>query len=172
MLETVPLPLEWNALVAELARRYPGFRVEPKERHPLVRALFRGFTFTLARTVYMDAARIGTAEGAATLRHEAVHVADWARYGLLLWLSQLVLPVGPSLRAFWEWRAYRETLRVELERTGALPDAFLEAVARNFTGPRYAFMLPVPPLVRRLLRRERARLLAARAAAAGVVDSG
>lgn len=154
--------LEWARLVADLSRRYPGFRVEPKERHPLVRRLFRNFTFTLRRTVFMDEALIGTPEGAATLRHEAVHVGDWARFGLLLWVSQLLLPAGPSLRAFWEWRAYRESMRVELERTGGLSDAYLAHLERIFTGPRYAWMLPVPPLVRRLLRRERARLLAER----------
>lgn len=158
----MPAPHDWTALVGELERRYPGLRVEPKERHPLVRFLFRGFTFTLGRTVFMDAALIGTPEGAATLRHEAVHVHDWVRFGVLLWASQLLLPVGPSLRAFWEWRAYRESMRVELERTGTVSDAYLRHLERIFTGPRYAFMLPIPPLVRALLRRERSRLLAER----------
>jgi hypothetical protein len=141
----------------------------------VIRALFRSFTLTLRRTVYMDAALIGTAEGAAILRHEAVHVADWVRFGPLLWISQLLLPVGPSLRAFWEWRAYRESMRVELARTGALPDAYLARLERIFTGPRYAWMLPFPPLVRRLLRRERDRLVLERrerdAAARAVRDS-
>jgi hypothetical protein len=142
----------------------------------VIRVLFRSFTLTLRRTVYMDAALIGTPEGAAILRHEAVHVDDWVRFGPLLWISQLLLPAGPSLRAFWEWRAYRESMRVELERTGAVSDAYLARLERIFTGRRYAWMLPFPPLVRRLLRRERARLvLESRerdAAARAVRDSG
>jgi hypothetical protein len=161
----VSRPLDWTAVVADLERRHPGFRVEPKERHPVIRALFRNFTLSLGRTVYMDAALIGTPEGAATLRHEAVHVDDWARFGPLLWISQLLLPVGPSLRAVWEWRAYRESMRVELERRGALSDAYLARLERIFTGPRYAWMFPVPPLVRALLRRERDRVVAERDAA-------
>lgn len=93
------------------------------------------------------------------LRHEGVHVADQWRWGVLFYLSYfLPLYLGPfTLRAWWEWRAYREDVRDEVERTGRLSAGTRERVVRAFTGRVYLWMWPFPSFMRRLVDREAAR---------------
>jgi hypothetical protein len=114
---------------------------------------FRFSAITLGRTVLLQRDVAGTARGAATLRHEAVHARDFARVGPLLWLTYVLpFPVGPlSLRWWWELRAYRESLRALGELHGELRPADVEWAVRQFTGRAYLWMLPFPGLVRRLL---------------------
>lgn len=94
------------------------------------------------------------------LRHEAVHVADQRRWGVLFYLSYL-LPIylGPlTLRAWWEWRAYREDVRDEIERRGYLTVETRERIVRAFAGRLYLWMWPFPRHVRRLIQRECSRV--------------
>ena len=96
----------------------------------------------------------------ATLRHEAVHVADMRRFPVFFQLSYaLLLPAGLTMRAFWEWRGYTETLRAHFEVHGAIDDALLDEIAERFTGPDYLYMLPFPGLVRRRLDVLRQRII-------------
>ena len=98
-----------------------------------------------------------------TLRHEAVHLRDMRRFPVLFHVSYLaLLPAGLTMRAVWEWRGYRETLRVYAELDGDISDAQLDYIARCFTGPDYLYMCPFPRFVRRRLEAERARLLGRR----------
>lgn len=108
---------------------------------------------TLGRTVWMDADLIETDRGAPVLRHEAVHVRDQARWGVLFFVSYFVLPIGPSVRALWEARAYRETLRYIATNSPWQRDWAVEWVSSRFTGPSYGFMFPFPSLVRRWCRK-------------------
>lgn len=97
----------------------------------------------------------------STLRHEAVHLRDARRFPVFFQLSYLLLlPTGLTLRAWWEWRAYTETLRVELELHGRIYEQTLIEIAACFTGPDYLFMWPFPRVVKARLRRLAARLTA------------
>jgi hypothetical protein len=111
-------------------------------------------------TVYLRHRLLGTDEGADILRHEAQHVRDWRRFGLLFWLTYLAaLPAGPSLRAFWEWRAYRVSLRAAFERRGAVDAATRAWVVRQFAARApYLWMWPFRRQVRRWVDAECRRL--------------
>lgn len=109
---------------------------------------------TLGRRVFLRPELRGTRYGHDVLRHEAVHVRDQRRWHVLWWLSYLLLlPAGPGLRAVWEWRAYRVTLRAEHERLGRVTEATRAYVARMLSGPAYLWMLPAPRFARRLVDR-------------------
>jgi hypothetical protein len=114
----------------------------------------------IGSTVYLRRQLRDTPDGEDILRHEAQHVRDWRRFGPLLWLSYLLcLPAGPSLRAFWEWRAYRVTLRAAFERHGRVDEAVRADVAAQFAhGAPYLWMWPFPRQVRRWVDRECRRL--------------
>jgi Domain of unknown function (DUF4157) len=105
----------------------------------------------IGSTVYVRRRHLLGPEGEDLLRHEAQHVRDWQRFGPLLWLSYLLLlPAGPSLRAFWEWRAYSVSLRAAHERQGRVDEATREFVVRQFTcAAPYLWMWPFPRQVRR-----------------------
>lgn len=169
---------ELDAYVDALARELPGFAVRYKDESRLQRLIARlvwpfnrtyltHYTTVMFGRVYFPsrawAARMHPADLYRTLRHEAVHLRDARRWPGWFQLSYLLLPpVGPGLRARWEWRAYAESLRVDLELTGEITDATLEQIARRFTGPDYLFMDPRPRSIRRRLWALRARLLAER----------
>lgn len=163
------------AFEAELARTLPRFAVRYKDESRLQRLIGRllrplcptyltQYTTVMFGKVYFPSrawrARVGPVAVYRILRHEAVHLRDARRWPLVFESSYLVgLPTVLTARAWWEWRAYRETLRVELELTGDIPDALLDHVQARFTGRDYGFMCPFPRFVRRRLERERARLL-------------
>jgi hypothetical protein len=119
---------------------------------------------TIGSTVYVRRALRGGPEGEDLLRHEAQHVRDWRRFGLLFWASYLLLlPAGPSLRALWEWRAYRVSLRAAFERHGRVDEATRAWVVGQFTrGRLYGWMWPFPGQVRRWVDAECERLVAGR----------
>lgn len=160
-------------LLAELHDEFRTFRLIPKERSWLMRGLYHGllmrwwcpdflthYTTVLLARVYLPEALIGTDAAYRVLRHERVHMRDCFRSGVVPFVVSylLLLPAGLTCRALWEMRGYTESLRVELEDTGAISGATLEHVARQFTGSSYLFMCPFPGLVRRWLLRVKARL--------------
>ncbi|MBX3246529.1 MAG: hypothetical protein KF901_05040 [Myxococcales bacterium] len=91
-----------------------------------------------------------------TLRHEAVHLRQFARLGLLgaslLYLLP-VLPLGLAWgRARLEWEAYAETFRATAEvhgREAAHAPALRAHVRRQFTSGAYGWMWPFPQVVDR-----------------------
>jgi hypothetical protein len=105
----------------------------------------------IGSTVYVRRALLGSGELEDLLRHEAQHVRDWRRFGLLFWLTYLLaLPAGPSLRAFWEWRAYRVSLRAAFERHGVVDEATRAWVVGAFcSAAPYWWMWPFRRQVRR-----------------------
>lgn len=173
-------PAEVAALEAALRRALPRFDVRYKEDSRLQRligALLRPFndrylshyTTVMFGVVWFPSrawrAEAGPAAIYEILAHEAVHLRDARRFPVLFELSYLLLlPTGITARAFWEWRAYRETLRVHAALHGHIPDSLLGSIERRFTGPDYLFMWPFPRMVRRALERARAEALAERAA--------
>jgi hypothetical protein len=163
-------------LEARLAAELPRFAVRYKDEsrlqqviarlvRPFNRTYLTQYTTVMFGRVYLPSRAWCERQGPETvyriLRHEAVHLRDARRWPGLFHVSYLVLlPAGLTMRAFWEWRAYAETLRVEAELTGDISDGLLSHVERCFTGPDYLFMCPFPGWVRARLRRLRTRLLA------------
>jgi hypothetical protein len=166
-------PADVEAYERELAAELPGFAVAYKDESRVQRVLARllwpfnrhyltGYTTVMFGRVYFPSRAWREAAGAEriykTLRHEAVHLRDARRFPLLFQLTYLfVLPSVLTLRALWEWRAYAETLRVEHELHGPIPDRLLDDITARFVGPDYLFMCPFPRFVRRRLEALRRR---------------
>ena len=162
------------AYEAELQRELPRFRVCYKDESRLQQTIggllrpFNGrylshYTTVMFGRVYFPSRRWRDEQGPAAvyriLRHEAVHLRDMRRFPLLFQLSYLFLfPAGLTVRAWWEYRAYVETLRVEWELSGRIDDAVLDGIVRRFTGPEYLYMCPFPRWIRRRLEAVRSQL--------------
>jgi hypothetical protein len=162
-----------EALREELARRERPVRIVKKSAAWHQRAAAVGlrivtlggqrtylshYVTTLGHTIYVpddfDAWEPGRAW--EILRHEAVHVAQFERYGwiaMVLLYGVLPLPLGLAyFRARLEWEAYRETLRAVAELEGieaARSPALRDQIVRRFTGPDYGWMWPFPRAIRR-----------------------
>jgi hypothetical protein len=184
-----------EALVAALRAEFPGLHFVDKAHDPVsrlidlaLRAVTLGgqsgyldrYVTTLGRTIYLPSGFSARDEDEryCVLRHEAVHLRQFARYGYVgMTVRYLVpllppgLPLGFALgRARLEWEAYAETLRAIAEVRG--PEALCEPglraeIVRQFTGPAYGWMWPFPSVVRRWYDREVARILDAARATSG-----
>ena len=153
---------EW--LVKAIKNEFPNFEVVPKSSSWLMKGLY---TFSLMRfwnphfmevyitalfgKVYMPERFIGTQIGYEVLRHEYVHLRDAARFPVLFELSYLFLPLPVifTLRAYWEYRGYCESLLAEYERLGYVRASSLDFIVKQFTGSSYLWMFPFPKLLRR-----------------------
>lgn len=160
----------WASTVLELKDRFPKFRIVIKDRSTLMRffgLLLRPFnpgfmdfyTVTLGQTVYMPRWMHGTDNGAKILRHEAVHIGDSIKFGLLYYLSYIILPIGPSFRAIWELRAYTETMQIEYNLYGHVKETTIKFIAGQFTESSYLWMFPFPKTIDKILRKRADRLI-------------
>jgi hypothetical protein len=116
------------------------------------------YVTTLGHTIYVpdDFDDWPAPRAVEILRHEAVHVAQFERYGwvvMVLLYGILPLPMGLAwFRARFEWEAYEETLRAvaEIEGLAAARSPALRAeIVRRFTGPDYGWMWPFPRMIER-----------------------
>jgi hypothetical protein len=152
--------------IAQIHGEFPRFRIVPKARDPLSRAiavLLRVITLggqrqylshyhtVIGYTLYVPASWETTSDvdRVILLRHERVHLLQRRRYGFggmaLLYLLPF-FPVGLAYgRARLEWEAYEETLRATAEHYGLsavrAPELRAKLVER-FTGPDYGWMWP------------------------------
>lgn len=165
-----------DALIAALRRELPGFAVRFKDESRLQRALgwllrpinrryLTHFTTVMGGQVWFPSrAAFRATDPAAiyvTLCHEAVHLHDARRFPLLFELSYvLLLPVGVTARSYWEFRAYRESMRVWLALHGSVSDPMIEVLVAHFTGPEYFYMCPFPVWIRARLCAARDRMAA------------
>lgn len=172
-----------DAYVATLAARYPGFAIVPKRgarSQALVGRLLALATLGAARGYVSSfhttwGNRIYVCDGwermdanarYVLLRHEAVHLAQFARYGtagMAAIYAGWPLPVGLAYaRARLEWAAYAETVTATLEVYGpaALTPALREDILSAFTGPDYGWMWPFRKQVARWYDAHVAALLA------------
>lgn len=128
-----------------------------------MRSYLTHYVTTLGHTIYVpddfDAWRPERA--LEILRHEAVHVRQFERYGwigMVLLYGLLPLPMGLAYgRARLEWEAYAETLRAIAEVEGiaaARSTAVHDEIVRRFTGPDYGWMWPFPNAVKRWINEE------------------
>jgi len=107
------------------------------------------YVTTIGRTIYVpdDWERWPIESRVEILRHELVHVAQFARYGLVpMAIAYLLFPLPVGLawcRMRLEREAYEETLRAAYERGGkAACDALRDEITLRFVGPDYLWMWP------------------------------
>lgn len=157
----------------ELRREIPRLRIVHKRDDGLSRlidellrvitlgrqsAFMTRYVTTIGRTLYLPSNwdERSDEDRYVTLRHEAVHLRQFRRWGLivmtLLYLLP-ILPMGLALgRARLEWQAYAETLRATAEVKGleAAEDARLhDHIVHQFTSGAYGWMWPFPRTLRR-----------------------
>jgi hypothetical protein len=144
-------------LVHAIKEEFPDFEVIPKLNSKLMWACYyfglmrfwnpyfmERYITTAFGKVYMPAELIGTEIGADVLRHELVHLRDAKRWGILFYSSYLLFPLPAifTMRAYWEYRGYCESLRCEYERYGVVYSESLNYYVSLFTGPAYLWMCP------------------------------
>ncbi len=162
-----------DALIAEIRREFPAFRIVAKETSALQRAIDvalrivtlgaqRSYLTTyhtvLGSTLWVPSSWPSSTDEAryVLLRHERVHLRQRRRYGFLpfafLYLVPF-LPIGLAWgRARLEWEAYVETLRATAEAKGldaARDRALHDEIVRRFTSGDYGWMWPFPRTIRR-----------------------
>lgn len=149
--------LKFNEFVEEIKVEFPKFQLVKKEDSKLMRLIFavtlmrfwnpyfmEDYITTLFGKVYMPFRVIGTAAGYDILRHERVHLRDAARFPILFELSYILLPLPAvfTMRAYWEYRGYCESLLAEYERYGNVRRIAIEYYVHIFAGPTYLWMCP------------------------------
>ncbi len=159
----------YRTLVAELEAE--GVRLLPKDRvwHQRVidvlltivtlgaqGSFLDRYVTTIGRTIYLTPnwASRTAADRYATLRHEAVHLRQFRRWGLVpMAVAYLLLPLPFGLAWFrmrLEREAYAETVRIQHELGGrAATDAIRAHVIRQFTSGSYGWMWPFPRSIAR-----------------------
>jgi hypothetical protein len=157
-------------LDAEYAELAASLRIVPKDRvwhqraiHHLLRVVTLGaqssyldrYVTTIFHTIYVtpDWESRALVDRYATLRHEVVHVRQFERWGLLMPLLYLLVPLPFGLawcRMRFERAAYEETLRVHHQLGGRAAVERLRAhVIAQFTSGAYGWMWPFPRAVER-----------------------
>lgn len=79
------------------------------------RRVLEEYWITIGRTIYHPASVSDPYLYPRVVEHELVHVRQWERWGVLLWLSYLLLPLPFGL-AWFRWRWEREAYLVHLEQ--------------------------------------------------------
>jgi hypothetical protein len=164
--------LTYDKIVFELKVEFPKFKIVQKDKSWLMwfqyyamlmflwnKVYMTDFITVFGNTVYMPLSFIGTKDGADVLRHERVHMRDsrgWMKIPYCI--SYIMLPIGPSGRAYWEFRAYVETMQACYDRYGFIPDDFIDFITDIFTGPKYLFMFPFPKTIRKWLLEARTKI--------------
>ena len=116
------------------------------------------FTTTFGERVYLPKVweRLSDQERYLTLRHEAIHMRQFRRFGWLgmgLLYTLPLFPIGFAAgRAYLEWEAYRESLIAiaELRGIDAVKDPGVTShIVSQFTSAAYGWMWPFPGFWRR-----------------------
>jgi hypothetical protein len=109
------------------------------------------YVTTIGRTIYVtpDWHARSAVDRYLTLRHEAVHVAQFRRYRLLpMAVAYLLLPLPFGLswcRMRLERQAYEETVRAAFELGGRpLAESMRAQIIDQFTSAAYGWMWPFP----------------------------
>jgi hypothetical protein len=157
-------------LQADYARLAATVRIVRKDRvwhqraiHQLLRVVTFGaqaayldrYVTTFWSTVYVtpDWEARAIEDRWATLRHELVHVRQFERWGVLMAIAYLLLPLPIGLAWFrmrFEREAYEETLRAWHQLGGrAAVERLRGHVCGQFTSGAYGWMWPFPRAIER-----------------------
>ena len=146
-------------IVEEIKKEFPSFEVIDKKKSILMRLLFNIalmrlwnphfmelYVTVMFGKVYMPDNLIGTYTGYQILRHERVHLRDAKRWPVLFELSYLLFPLPfiITMRAYWEYRAYCESLIVQFETYGYVYQGTIDFIVTQFTSSYYLWMFPFP----------------------------
>jgi hypothetical protein len=156
----------YDALLHEIRREFPDFRLMRKDCSPLsllIDRALRILTFgaqrgyldcyqtTIGSTVYVtpDWDQLTAAQRYITMRHERVHLRQFRRYtrpGMALLYLFVPLPAGLAwFRAHFEKQGYAETIRAAAEVHGITyvqEPRFRGYVIEQFMGGAYGWMWP------------------------------
>lgn len=149
----------WDEYIFQCQREFPKLRVRDYDDSWFFRILRRlGWSMAATswyNTVFMEKDYIGTDRGLGIMKHEMVHIRDMHKWHILFFLSYFFLPIGPSFKAFWEWRAYKIDLIEmwnEYFRFFADPEYkdysdqiighYRDWIVNTFSGSSYAWMWP------------------------------
>jgi hypothetical protein len=157
--------------VEQLKIEFPKFQLIEKENSKLMKFLnffiklwnpdfMEQYTMVLGYKVYMPLVARDTLVGYEILRHEAVHMRQFKKWWLLQTISYSILSIGLSLRAYWEYKAYCESMKVRIELGWPVDDDYIDWVVSQFTGPAYSFMWPSKASLTAKFKAERTKLLA------------
>lgn len=159
----------------QLRGEFPKLRVVDKDASSFCKILDRAlrvitfggqsafmtrYVTTIGHTIYVPTgwSERDEADRYATLRHEAVHLRQFRRYGRIGMSVMYLLPILPMGlawgRARLEWQAYEETLRAVAELQGIEAARALKPhIMRQFVGAAYGWMWPFPRAVGRWVDR-------------------
>jgi hypothetical protein len=163
----------YQALLDDIRREFPRFRVVDKRDSRLHRAIDRllrivtfgqmrsyleGYQTTIGMRVYVtsDWATRSDEQRYVTMRHERVHLRQFARWSTpLMGLCYVLLPLPAGLaffRAHWEKAAYAESIRAAAEVWGLAhveDPRYRNHVIAQFTTASYGWMWPFPQHMQR-----------------------
>jgi len=154
---------EFNNYVEQIKLEFPNFEVIPKDESFLMKLAYYGLlmkfwnpTFmttyitVLFGKVYMPRNFIGIPVMVDVLRHELVHLRDAKKFPFLFELTYVLfpLPIVFTMRAYWEFRGYCESIRAISERYGYVSENNIDFFVEQFTGPSYLWMCPFPKFVK------------------------
>ncbi len=159
---------KFEAYVSELKAELPRFAIRFKNQSWVMRVLgwllffnrrfMTSYTTTMFGKVYFPSetwlSETGPLRAYRMLRHEAVHLRDARRFPILFQLTYLlILPTVFTMRAFWEYRAYKESIRVVWETEGRVPQGLIDVIVKQFTTAAYLWMFPFGRFLRRRFQR-------------------
>jgi hypothetical protein len=160
------LESRYQALLRDIEREFPGFRIVRKDLSWLQRAIhvtlailtlggqrryLTSYQTTIRRTVYVTCAfhELPAAQRYITMRHEREHLRQFRRWtlpGMALLYVFLPLPVGLAwFRAHFEKQGYAETIRAAAEVHGldhVRRAEHRDHVVRQFCTGAYGWMWP------------------------------
>ncbi len=110
--------------------------------------------------VFMPKSMIGTKQGYKVLMHEAEHVKDFWKFGVIpFFLMQYILPYGPSFKALFEYRAYVKTMQADYDMYGSIWDETPGFLADALASKGYTYCFPWRGLMKKLFERARKKIM-------------
>jgi len=153
-----------SALLVEIQKEFPTFRIVKKQDSFFMRVLHRllfvvtigkmtsflqQYTTTLGTTVYVPTSweLFSDVTKVVILRHERVHMRQASRFSFLLFAFLYIfmwLPLGLSWwRAKFEMEAYAETIQADCDLgVDVKGPKYKKWMISQFTGPSYGWMWP------------------------------
>ena len=154
---------EFDAYVEEIKKEFPDFEIVPKQDSRLMKFIYNAtlmrfwnpqfmghFITTMFGKVYMPKQYVGVPAMVDVLRHEIVHLRDMKKFPIIFELTYILfpLPIVFTMRAFWEYRGYCESILANNDRYGCVSSKTIDFFVEQFTGSNYLWMCPFPKFVR------------------------